>query len=212
MPSKALSEYLSYYKGSNDWHLKAFRLINDNFLPKRVLYPGSWIHITPSLVFSHVLYVDLFSKMETIFTDSELLEYVENHKEYQDKPKIEFHQSDYRSNFSEVEASFDLLISLSSGFISQACGLYLKTGGLLFVDNEHYDASMAYVDPKFDLVGVFKTVGQYVESKRCIQSYFITTKGGPITLEMVKDNSQRSPSKARYKLKRKATFYIFKRQ
>jgi len=149
--------------------------------------------------------------MEKVFTDSDLLKYIENHKEYQDKPKIEFHQSDYGSKFGEVKASFDLLISLSSGFISQACGLYLKTGGLLFVDNEHYDASMAYVDPKFDIVGVFKTVGQYIESKQSIHSFFITTKGNPITLEMVKENIQRSPSKARYKLKRKAPFYVFKR-
>jgi len=210
MPSKVLNDYLSYY-GANDWHLPAFRLIKKKFSSKKVLYPGSWIHVTPSLVFSHVVYVDLFSKMEKVFSDSELLQYIENHKEYQNKPKVDFHSSDYRSKFGEVKASFDLLISLSSGFISQACGLYLKKGGLLFVDNEHYDASMAYVDPKFDLVGVFKTLDQYIESKQSIHSFFITTKGNPITLEMVNENSQRSPSKARYKLKRKAPFYVFKR-
>jgi hypothetical protein len=210
MPSKVLNDYLSYY-GTNDWHLPAFRLIKKKFSSKKVLYPGSWIHVTPSLVFSHVVYVDLFSKMEKIFSDSELLQYVENHREYQDKPKIEFHQTDYRSKFGEVEESFDLLISLSSGFISQACGVYLKTDGLLFVDNEHYDASMAYVDPKFDLVGVFKTVGEYIDSKQSIHSFFITTQGKPITLEMVEENSQRSPSKAKFKLRKKAQFYIFQR-
>jgi len=210
MPSKVLNDYLSYY-GTNDWHLPAFHLIKKEFSSKKVLYPGSWIHVTPSLVFSHVVYVDLFSKMEKIFTDSDLLKYIEKHSEYQDKPKIEFHQSDYKAQFGEDKASFDLLISLSSGFVSQACGSYLKKSGLLFVDNEHYDASMAYVDPKFHLVGVFKTVNEYIESQQSIHNFFETTKGHPITLKMVNENSQRSPSKARYKLKKKAVFYVFQR-
>lgn len=211
MPSKALTDYLSHYGGTSDWHLQAFRLINKKFSPRRVLYPGSWIHLTPSLVFPHVVYVDSFSKMKKAFNDSDLLQYIEKHSESQDKPEIKFHKSDYREKFGEDEESFDLLISLSSGFVSQVCGSYLKKGGLLFANNEHYDASMAYVDPEFELVGVFKAVGQYIESKQSIRSYFITTKREPITLEMVKENSQRSPSKARYKLKKKAPFHIFQR-
>lgn len=180
MTSKVLNDYLSYYEGTNDWHLQAFRLINNKFSPKHVLYPGCWIHLTPSLVFSQVVYVDLFSKMEKAFNDSDLLKYIEKHSEYQGKPKIKFHQSDYRGKFDEDEASFDLLISLSSGFISQACDSYLKKNGLFFVDNEHYDASMAYVDPKFELIRVFKTIGEYIESKQSINSFFITPKGIPL--------------------------------
>ena len=210
MPSKALNDYLSHYGGVKDWHLPAFRLIKTKFLPRKVLYAGSWIHLTPSLVFSDVVYVDNFSKMEKAFNDSELLQYIQTHAEYQEKPEIKFHKSDYGGNFGEDEASFDLLISLSSGFVSKACRLYLKKDGILFVNNEHYDASMAYVDPKFELIGVFKTVSRYIESKHSIHSYFITTKGKSITLEMVNENSQRSPSKARYKLKKKASFYLFK--
>jgi hypothetical protein len=149
--------------------------------------------------------------MEKIFHESDLLKYIENHKEYQGKPKIEVHQSDYRAQFGEDKTSFDLLISLSSGFVSQACGSYLKKSGLLFVDNEHYDASMAYVEPKFHLIGVFKTANEYLESQQSIHSFFITTKGDSITLEMVNENSQRSPSKARYKLKKKAICYVFQK-
>ena len=61
-------------------------------------------------------------------------------------------------------------------------------GGVLFTNNEHYDASMAYADPDFKLIGVFKTAGKYVESEKSIKSYFITTKGQPITLDMVNEN------------------------
>lgn len=211
MSSKVLKDYLSHYGGINDRHLHSFILINDKFSPARVLYPGSWIHQTPSLVFSNVVYVDLTSKMEKVFNDPDLLRYIEKNTKYQGKPKIEFHKSYYSSNFGEDEASFDLLISLSSGFVSQVCGSYLKKGGLLLADNEHYDASRAYSDLKFELIGVFETASRYVESKQGIHIYFLTTKGKPITLEMVNENSQRSPSKAKYRLKKKASFYLFQK-
>ena len=84
-------------------------------------------------------------------------------------------------------------------------------GAVLFASNEHHDASMAYADPRFKLIGVFKTAGKYIESEKNIHSFFITTKGEPITLEMVNENTKRSPSKARHKLKKKAPFYIFQR-
>ena len=211
MTSKFLSDYLSRYGGTNDWHLQAFRVVNDRFSPRKVLYPGSWIHLTPSLVFSYDVYVDLSSKMHRALSDSDLLQYIQDHAEYQDKPRIEFHQSDYKNSFGEEKASFDLLISLSSDLVSQACGPYLRKGGVLFANNEHYDASMAYADTKLRLIGVFRTAGKYIESKESIHSYFITTKGDPITLEMVNENMRRSPSKARYRLKKKALFYTFQR-
>jgi len=148
--------------------------------------------------------------MEKAFNNSDLLHYIKKHSSSQNKPKIKFHQADYKGNFGE-EADFDLLISLSSGLVSQACGSYLNERGLLFTNNKHYDASMAYVDPRFKLVGVFKTAGNYIESEESIHSYFITTKGGPITLEMVNENVERPPSKAKYKLKKKAIFYTFQR-
>lgn len=211
MPPQLLNDYLLRYGGINDWHLQVFRVINNRFSPRKVLYPGSWIHLTPSLVFSYVVYVDLSPKIVRAVNDSSLLQYIEDYKEYQDKPKIKFHQADYQSNLGEEKASFDLLISLNSGLVSQACGVYLKEGGVLLANNEHYDASMAYTDSKYKLIGVFKTVGKYIESEEVIHNYLITTKGDPITLEMVNDNLKKSPSKARHKLKKKVLFYTFQR-
>jgi hypothetical protein len=211
MSLRPLEKYLPNYGGINDWHLQAFLVISKKFAPRKALYPGSWIHVTPTIVFHHVVYVDLFSKMEKNFTNSELLEYIEKHSEYQIKPKLVFHKSDYREDFGETKDSFDLLISLSSGFVSQACAPYLKKAGLLLANNEHYDASMAYVDPNFKAIGVFKTPKLLIQSEKEIESYFMTTKGFPITLEMVKENSERSPSKARNKLKKKSPLYLFQK-
>lgn len=211
IPSKALNDYLLHYGGVKDCHLPAFRIIKTKFPSRKVLYAGSWIHLTPSLVFSNVVYVDNYAKMGKAFNDSKLLQYIKDHAEYAENPEIKFYKSDYKDKFGEDEASFDLLISLSSGFASQACRSYLKKDGILFVNNEHYDANMAYVDPKFELIGVFKTAGRYIESKHIIQGYFITTKGKTITPKMANENSQRSPSKVRYKLKKKAIFYVFRK-
>jgi hypothetical protein len=114
-------------------------------------------------------------------------------------------------NFGEAKESFDLFISLSSGFVSQACLVYLKKGGLLLANNEHYDAIRAYVDSNFKSIGVFKTPKFLVNAEKEVESYFVTTKETPITLEMVKENSKMSPSKAKYKLKKKAPFYLFQK-
>ena len=211
MPSKALEKYLSNYKGIDDPHLTALRLIKKKYNVDRVLYPGSWIHLTPSLVFPHVVYVDFFAKMESMFNDPELSKYIETYSETANKPVIKFYQTDYREGIPEEKESFGLLISLSSGFVSKYCKPYLRKGGLLFVNSEHYDASMAYVDPSFVPIGVFTFAGMLIEAKQKIQEYFLTKNNQTITLEMVKENSERSPSKAKYKLKKKAPFHLFQK-
>lgn len=105
--SSQLEKYLSYYGGAKDWHLQAFLTLKESFSPKKVLYAGSWIHITPSLVFSHVVYVDRYSKMEKFFTDPYLLDYVSKNATYNGLPKIFFYQSDYKDDFGEEKATFD---------------------------------------------------------------------------------------------------------
>ena len=78
-------------------------------------------------------------------------------------------------------------------------------------NNEHYDASMAYDDPKFKAIGVYKTPERLIRSEKKIESDFMTTKGIPITLEMVEETSKRSPSKARHKLTKKSPRYLFQK-
>lgn len=62
--------------------------------------------------------------------------------------QTEFLHGDYRSLDLESE-SFDLLISLYAGFISEACGHLLRIGGLLLVNSSHGDAAIAALDPRF---------------------------------------------------------------
>jgi len=138
MPSKALEKYLTKYGGISDPHLKVLKLLKNNYEIGRVMHPGSWIHLTPSIIFPYVVYVDNFAKMESMLSDPELLGYIGTNSEIYGEAIIKVHQMDYRGEIPEEKTSFDLLISLSSGFVSQYCGSYLKKNGILFVNNEQF--------------------------------------------------------------------------
>ena len=79
------------------------------------------------------------------------------------------------------------------------------------MNNEHYDAIKAYVDKDFLPVGIFTFTGELIQENQAIQKYFLTKKNQAITQDMVMENSKRSPSKARYKVKNPAPFYLFYR-
>lgn len=58
MPKSALELYQKYFQERNFERLDLFEIIADKFNIQRVLYPGSFIHITPSFIFPDVVYVD----------------------------------------------------------------------------------------------------------------------------------------------------------
>ena len=146
-----------------------FRALNQCFEIKKVFYPGSHVHITPSLIFPEVVYADSFRNTYKFFEDPQTIEFVRKHKEYTEEPIIRFYQQDYDKPFPDLGNEFDLLISQYAGFVGQAAKPYLKTGGLLVCNNSHGDASMAAIDPDYELFGVYKRVND--------QKVNITTKG-----------------------------------
>ena len=55
----------------------------------------------------------------------------------------------------ELEAgSFDVLVSMYAGFVSEFCTWCLKVGGVLLVSPSHGDAALAALDPRYTLSGV----------------------------------------------------------
>jgi len=122
---------------------------------RRVLYPGSYVHITPSHVFDEVVYVDTDPKAKRFFRQLDDVRALLSELRGTPQPvRIGFHGVDH-AQVPEQAASFDLLISLYAGFVSEACGWLLRPGGLLLANNSHGDASMAALDPRFELVGAF---------------------------------------------------------
>lgn len=144
--------YKQYFIDKDDERLELFRKIATRFEVRRALYAGSFVQISPSFVIPEVTYVDSDRRIPKFFADPLLMPYVQSRCEYEERPVIRhFHQS-YEDDFEEPPGSFDLLISQYAGFLSAACKKYLKPGGILLANDSHGDASMANLDPDFELV------------------------------------------------------------
>jgi hypothetical protein len=136
----------------------------------RVLYPGSYIHIVPSLVFESVTYVDAMkgkgNHVAKFFSDearSDLKRNLISGYEYEPNAgsEITFYLEDFTKNNAlkdEVSGSYDMLVSLSaSGFIPDSCFKFVRPGGLLFVNDDFGDACLAKANPQhWDFVGAFE--------------------------------------------------------
>lgn len=205
-----LEIYKKEYGGLSDSYLVIFELINKKFHPQNVLYPGSYCHITPSLLYPRIVYIDNLKKIKNFFKDKEVLTFVKENKKYKKNSIIDFYFTDYRSSIDEPIESFDLMISLNAGLISTACKKYLKRGGILLANDEHYDARTAFVDKDFQFIAVYdKTKRNFDFSLENLKKYFTTVKGIEITSEMIKKSRTKSPSKDPFKPKVKSTFYLF---
>lgn len=152
--TKGIRKFLEYYKGFDDYYLPFFYWLKNHYEIEKVIYPGSYIHITPSLVFPEVVYIDNTTSSKITFEDNNTWQFIKKYKMHKKNPKMRFYSKDYNSILDEKKSYFDLLISISAGFISVACVDYLKQKGLLLADNEHNDASMAFVSNKYELIGI----------------------------------------------------------
>ena len=156
-----------------------FRELNEKFNIEKVFYPGSHVHIAPSLIFSMVTYADSFRNTHKFFEDKETIDFIKINKEYTEEPIIRFYQQDYNKPFRELDNDFDLVISQYAGFVGQAAKQYLKKGGLLVCNNSHGDASMASLDPDFELIAVYrrKTDDKFSISDRNLEGYLKPKNG-----------------------------------
>ena len=156
--------------------------------PKRVLYPGSFIHVTASLVFPSVVYVDNNRNAKRFFSKmGDVVSFVARHKVYEATPEMVFHGLSYEADIPEPNASFDLIISLYAGFISKPCKRYLKLSGILAVNNSHGDAGLASIDPDYEFVGVIQGCGdrlRVVEGN--LDAYFKPKKETKVTEELLR--------------------------
>ncbi|POG54142.1 hypothetical protein [Haloferax marisrubri] len=120
--------------------------LDDELAPERVLYPGSYVDISPSFIFRDVTYVDMDQRCPAFFADGAVQQRVPY--------SFQFIHGDYREPL-EV-APVDLLLSQYAGPISHYCKQYVRLGGYLLVNNSHADAGVAALDPDWELVGVVR--------------------------------------------------------
>lgn len=166
--------YQQFHVAKGDERLGLFKLIAKTYTIDRVLYPGCFVHITPSFVFPSVVYVEVDKRAKKFFADPAVYEFITKRQVYPQPAEARFHSADYTQGFPEPDTSFALLISQYAGFVSHHCQRYLKIGGLLLANDSHGDASLAAIDPTYQLVAVIShSNGRYRLTDTKLETYFV---------------------------------------
>ncbi|NQV06339.1 hypothetical protein HQ535_07295 [bacterium] len=175
-----------------DDHWRLFRAISEWTDIETVLYPGSFVDIAPSFLWPSVTYLDSDRRAETFFSDrSGVKEIIRTHRGSPRSPKLDFIRADYTLPFDLPERSFDFLISLYAGFVSEHCSKYLKVGGTLLVNSSHGDAAMATLDPAYQLAAVVITrSGDYRIDDQDLDAFLIPKTPVEITPEYLHERGK----------------------
>ena len=176
--------YENFFLERDFERLDLFQLLAEKYGIESALYPGSYVHITPSFVFPVTVYVDTDKKAKQFFNDPAIYDFIAKRKIYSQNADVTFYAMDFNNDLGMNEQSFDLLISQYAGFVSQHCKRYLKIGGLLLVNNSHGDASMASIDNDYEFIAVVnKSKGKHRLAEKNLEHYFIPKSTVKITRE-----------------------------
>jgi len=159
-----------------------YRLVAEEYNIKSALYPGSHIDISASLVISDVTYIDNFKGAIKFFNNLDnIKQYINKNKVYTEEANITFYGKDYTYPLDIKKV--DLIISQYAGFVGQASKKYLKTSGILLCNDSHGDATLAYLDSDYELIGVIDS-NLRIESNN-LDKYFKFKKEKPIDINKV---------------------------
>ncbi len=173
--------YDKYYGTQWEDRRELFRLVVERYHPTCGLYPGSFVHVTPSFYLPEMTYADTDKRARHFFRDGAARKIVEDFKVYAEEPRIEFCAADYRSPLPIEEGSIDLLISQFAGVISEPCARYLRPGGILLANDSHGDAGIANALPELELVGVVVERETHLELlQNDLHRYFVRKLPAPM--------------------------------
>jgi len=159
--------YKKFYVDMNFERASLFEILKEEYGCNTVLYPGCSIHITPSLYFQHVVYVDFSERAKEFFDDTySILRYINNNKKYRESAYVRFIHGDYTKPLPIREENYDLLIALYAGEITQSCKKYVKFGGIILTNNHRGDAKELLKDASITIDGlIYKKKQKYVLQK-----------------------------------------------
>ena len=145
----------SQYRESIGDRSELFAAIADLVQVDHALYPGSYVDLSPSTAFASVTYVDTDDRAARFFADRDLVEQELAGRTRQGAgTQVRFLPADYTAPLDLEVASTDLLISLYAGPVSDHTRSYLRPGGWLLANTSHGDASLAALDPAWELVAL----------------------------------------------------------
>lgn len=170
--------YRSIYASLGFERAGLFKTVRETFACREVLYPGCSVHVTPSLYFPHVVYVDQSDAAKEFFEDERVvLEFLNRHKLYRQSTYIRFIRQNYSQPLPVRESGFDLLLALFAGGIARSCARYLKPDGLLLTNNHQNDALDAVRAGGLEMIGVIRFKrGNYILEENDLAPITIPTR------------------------------------
>ena len=199
--------YKKYYIDKGDERRELFKALTAQFEIRRAVYPGSFVHITPSFSIREMMYIDSDKRVHQFFHSKSAKEYVEENKEYGGPARFTGLQADFTGDIDVPTGYYDALFSFYSGFVSRACKKYLKSGGILIANNSHGDASIAFTDPDYELIGAIQRRGvRFSITDKNRDQYFKKRDGSPIDVEKILNTMTGE------KFTKTAYAYIFRKQ
>lgn len=185
--TQALWDKQDQHKGDR-WRF--FQAVSASVPAQKVLYAGSYVDVAPSFVYDDVTYADIDTRAAAFFADTKGVRQIICDHGGNVNGRVAFEHGDYRSLALQPDC-FDLLISLYAGFISEACGQFLRVGGTLLVNSSHGDAALAALNPRFELRAVVTSVGgRYAVTNKDIDSYMMPKKLQSTTAEIIKSSGR----------------------
>lgn len=173
--------YHDHFVKKSDERTGLFQALSAGFSIQRGLYPGSFVHITPSFFIPEMVYVDMDKRCPRFFADDATLHYVTERKQYAQTPSLKFYHADFSKEVPEPLQSCDLLLSFYAGFISEYCVQYLRPQGILVANNSHGDAPLAHLNPDYELIGVVnREAERFKLTFENLDTYFVTKSGKPL--------------------------------
>lgn len=156
-----------------------------------VLYPGSFVDVAPSMVFPVVTYVDTDRRTPGFFADRDGILEIITSAGGTPNADFPFIHADYREPLDLPAQSFDLLVSLYAGFVSECCTGYLKIGGTLLAASSHGDVALASIDERFELSGVVVSrTGGYRVLTENLDTYLVPKAPVEITPAMLHERGR----------------------
>ena len=97
LTENAVQEYKQHFYNGD--RREIFELLVNKYEIQSAIYPGSHIHIAPSLYIPITVYIDTYKKVKDFFSDKNIFEFIYKNRTYKKQPVIRFHHKDYNFNF-----------------------------------------------------------------------------------------------------------------
>lgn len=218
---KELNLYFKAYKGGGkkDLHWKVFKECQKWTSATSVLYPGCHRHLTAALIFPVVTFVDNYKQVGSLYTDLAAVAYVEENKLFDEDARFDFLPYDVNQPMPSLSnRSYDLIISLSAGLMTDPCKSFVKSGGYLLVNDSHCDARSTFLNVDcWKLAAYWNHETSTFTSDgigQCFQVYLprSNTEFAPITSDQVEESlNVGSVGKRSFKMVANSSFYLFER-